>query len=157
MIIRCAQFPADHPPGGTESRVTALLLDEISTAPEGGLQLSMPAHPRLRAIFQGMLANPADRGTVESWARRAGLSERTLARVITAETGMSFGRWRQQLNLILALQWMASGATVQRVALDLGYGSVGSFITMFRKTLGTSPARYMAESAGSTVPRSGMR
>jgi AraC-like DNA-binding protein len=31
------------------------------------------------------------------------------------------------------------------VAADLGYGSVPSFVTMFRKVLGTAPARYMGE------------
>jgi AraC-like DNA-binding protein len=57
---------------------------------------------------------------------------------------MSFGRWRQQLNLILALQWLAKGTTIQAVAADLGYESAGSFVTMFRKALGASPGRYMA-------------
>ena len=149
LIIRCAQFPASYPPRGKESRVAALLLEEVCAAPVGGLHLPMPTHQRLRALFQDLLGNPADRSPVEALARRAGFSERTLARVIAAETGLSFGRWRQQLNLILALQWLATGATVQRVALDLGYGSVGSFITMFRKALGASPARYMAERTGS--------
>jgi AraC-like DNA-binding protein len=72
------------------------------------------------------------------------MSERSLARLIVAETGMSFGRWRQQLNIILALQWMAKSTSVQQVASDLGYESVGSFVTMFRKALGTSPGRYMS-------------
>jgi AraC-like DNA-binding protein len=31
------------------------------------------------------------------------------------------------------------------VAADLGYESVPSFVTMFRKVLGTAPARYMGE------------
>ncbi len=148
LIIRSAHFPANYTQGGRESHVTTLLLDEISTAPIGGLHLPMPSDPRLRAIFEGMTRNPSDRGTIESWARRVGFSKRTLARVIAAETGMSFGRWRQQLNIILALQWMAEGSTVQQAALDLGYESVGSFVTMFRKALGTSPARYMAERSG---------
>jgi AraC-like DNA-binding protein len=39
---------------------------------------------------------------------------------------------------------MARGTSVQQVAMDLGYGSASSFVTMFRKALGTSPARYMA-------------
>ncbi len=58
---------------------------------------------------------------------------------------MSFGRWRQQLGVILAVQWLAGGASIQQVAADLGFESVPSFVTMFRKTLGTSPGRYMAE------------
>jgi AraC-like DNA-binding protein len=58
---------------------------------------------------------------------------------------MSFGRWRQQLSVILAVRWLAGGTSIQRVAADLGYESVPSFVTMFRKALGTSPGRYMAE------------
>lgn len=65
---------------------------------------------------------------------------------------MSFGRWRQQLTIMLALQRMATGASIQSVALDLGYESAGSFVTMFRKALGTSPGRYMAERRGPALP-----
>lgn len=85
---------------------------------------------------------------METWASHAGLSERTLARILARETGMSFGRWRQQLTIMLALQRMATGASIQSVALDLGYESASSFVTMFRKGLGTSPGRYMAERRG---------
>lgn len=49
-----------------------------------------------------------------------------------------------QLNILLALRWMAEGKTVQQVAFDLGYESAGSFIAMFRKMLGSSPRRYMS-------------
>lgn len=58
---------------------------------------------------------------------------------------MSFGRWRQQLSVMLAVKWLAGGASIQQVAADLGYESVPSFVTMFRKALGTSPGRYMSE------------
>ena len=91
------------------------------------------------------MAAPSERGSLEGWAKRAGLSERTLVRLISRETGMSFGRWRQQLGVMLAVQWLAGGASTQQVAANLGYESVPSFVTMFRKTLGTSPGRYMAE------------
>jgi AraC-like DNA-binding protein len=112
------------------------------------LHLPMPADPQLRRLAEAMKAAPADRATLDVWARRAGLSERTLARRITEETGMSFGRWRQQLAVMLAVEWLAGGASIQQVAADLGYESVPSFVTMFRKTLGTSPGRYMAERYG---------
>ncbi len=145
LILRSAEFPMDRKESVAESRVTELLLCEIAAAATGDLHLPMPSDPRLRKIFQNVMANPAERGTIESRARRAGLSQRTLERLITAETGMSFGRWRQQLNILLALQWMANGASVQQAALDLGYESVGSFVTMFRKALGTTPGRYISE------------
>ncbi|MCA1454611.1 AraC family transcriptional regulator [Bradyrhizobium sp. BRP22] len=69
-------------------------------------------------------------------------------RMLVQQTGMTFGRWRQQLSIMLALQWLAGGATIQQVAIDLGYESAGSFVTMFRKALGTTPGRYMAERQG---------
>lgn len=112
----------------------------------------MPNDPRLRRIADAMIAAPADRGTIGLWAQRAGLSERTLARVIRRETGMSFGRWRQQLSILLAVKWLAGGASIQQVADDVGYESVPSFVTMFRKAMGTSPGRYMAERHAGTSP-----
>ncbi|WP_245427833.1 AraC family transcriptional regulator [Roseiarcus fermentans] len=145
LIVRSAQFPADQEVAAIESGVAALLLHEVSTAPLGNFHLPMPTDPRLRSIFQDMMTNPADRGTLETWAKRAGFSVRSLERVIAAETGMSFGRWRQQLSITLSVQWLAGGASVKQVAGDLGYENVSSFITMFRKALGVSPARFMAE------------
>ena len=79
------------------------------------------------------------------WAKRIAMSERTLARLIVTETGMTFGRWRQQLHIIIALQRLSSGHSVQTVSQDLGYESVSAFITMFKKALGKSPGRYLAE------------
>jgi AraC-like DNA-binding protein len=76
------------------------------------------------------------------------VSERTLTRLIQRETGMTFGRWRQQLHIVVALGKLSAGARVQRVAEDLGYESVSAFITMFRKAMGKSPARYFSETTG---------
>ena len=50
--------------------------------------------------------------------------------------------------VMLAVKWLAAGASIQQVAADLGYESVPSFVTMFRKTLGMAPGRYMAERFG---------
>ena len=74
---------------------------------------------------------------------------------------MSLWRWRHQLHVTLALQRMASGDSVQAVAMDLGYETASSFITMFKKTIGKPPGRYLAERrhgdearGTSNVPRS---
>jgi AraC-like DNA-binding protein len=104
----------------------------------------MPTDARLRRLVEMITAHPADGSTMKEWARRIGVGERTLNRLLVHETGMSFGRWRQQLHVILALQWLTRGASVQSVAIDLGYESASSFVTMFRKAFGTSPARYIS-------------
>jgi AraC-like DNA-binding protein len=145
LLVSSASLPTHYPEGGRETHLVTLLLDEVAMAPAGNLYLPMPKDRRLRKMVDRMMDHPDERGTMETWAGRAGLSVRTLARVLVSETGMSFGRWRQQLNLLLALQWLAGGSSVQQVAADLGYESAGSFVTMFRKALGTSPGRYMAE------------
>ncbi|WP_422927483.1 AraC family transcriptional regulator [Singulisphaera sp. PoT] len=145
LLLRCAEFPALYPTDGAESRLVTVLLDELAAAPVENLHLPMPTHNALRMVADGMTANPSDRATVHEWAARVGVSERTLSRLVLKETGMSFGRWRQQLHIILALQWLSQGASVQSVATDLGYENASSFVVMFRKALGTSPARYMTQ------------
>lgn len=147
LLIRSASLPTMYADSGIESHLVTLLLDEIAVAPIGNLHLPMPTDARLRRIVEMITAMPSDRGTIATWARRVGMSERTLARALTNQTGMSFGRWRQQLHLMLAVQWLGAGASVQQVADNLGYESASSFVSMFRKKLGSPPARYMAERA----------
>jgi AraC-like DNA-binding protein len=145
LLARAGHLPVLYEEGGANCRLVAVLLDELAMAEVEDLHLPMPADARLRRIVDAMMVAPGDRGTLDMWAKRAGLSERTLARLIQRETGMSFGRWRQQLGVMLAVKWLAAGASIQQAAADLGYESVPSFVTMFRKVLGTSPGRYMAE------------
>jgi AraC-like DNA-binding protein len=153
LLFRCAGLPVLYDESGVNARLVAVLLDEIAAAHVEDLHLPMPADARLRGILERMMAAPADRASLDLWARRAGMSGRTLGRRIMAETGMSFGRWRQQLAVVLAVRWLAGGASIQKVAADLGYESVPSFVTMFRKALGASPGRYMAQRHSSGRPK----
>jgi len=145
LLARAAHLPYFYEEHGANARLVAVLLDELAAAQVENLHLPMPSDPRLRKVVNEMMASPADRGTLKIWAQRAAMSERSLERLINRQTGMSFGRWRQQLGVVLAVKWLAGGASIQQVAADLGYESVPSFVTMFRKARGTSPGRYMAE------------
>jgi len=55
---------------------------------------------------------------------------------------MTLGKWRQQLRLMQAMRLLAEGAKVTHAALEAGYGTPSAFISMFRKSLGTTPARF---------------
>jgi AraC-like DNA-binding protein len=145
LLARAARMPMLYPHGGLEEHLVTLLLDEVAAAPIGELHLPLPADSRLRQIVSDMLAEPAAGGTLASWAKRAGMSERTFARRLSRETGMSFSRWRQRINVMLALQWLADGQSIQQVSAALGYESASSFVTQFRKVLGVPPGRYMTE------------
>ncbi|RZN31708.1 helix-turn-helix transcriptional regulator [Bradyrhizobium sp. Leo121] len=145
LMIRAAQLPFHYEESGANSRMVSCLLDEIGAAKAEDLHLPMPASQGLRRILNLMMAKPAEHWTLDLLASEVGASPRTFERLIRRETGMGFARWKRQLSVVLAVKWMASGATIQRVAADLGYESTPSFVTMFKKTVGTSPGRYMAE------------
>ncbi|PBC02177.1 helix-turn-helix transcriptional regulator [Mesorhizobium sp. WSM3860] len=124
-----------------------VLLAELPRMPVQQLHLPISSEPRLRRIAEALAENPADRSTLAEWANRAALSESSLARLVVKETGLTFGRWRQQLHLIVALGGLSAGASVQQVSGDLGYESVSAFITMFKKALGKPPAKYLSDIA----------
>ncbi len=148
LLLQAAEFPKLYDVEGADGRIAKVLLDQLAVAPVEKLNFPMPREPKLRKIAAAMMADPSDRATTAEWGRRVGAAERTLTRILQRETGMSFGRWRQQLHIIIALKRLAEGASVQAVALDLGYEGASAFITMFRKALGKSPARYLAERRG---------
>jgi len=145
LILHLATPPGDDVPDGEIGRLHAVVLDQLVRMHAEPMHLPVSDEPRLRRLVAELMADPADRSTATQWASRLAMSERTFGRLVRRETGMSFGRWRQRLQLIVALQWLSSGQSVQQVAVDLGYDSVGSFIAMFKKAMGKPPARYLAE------------
>lgn len=144
LVDRLTNADVDYAAESHVGRLTRVTLDELATMPQQKLSLPVSAHPKIRAMADALVSHPEDRSTFKVWAKRLALSERSLARLMLRETGLTFGRWRQQLHLIIALRELASGVSVQNVAANLGYESVNAFITMFRKTMGSTPAHYFA-------------
>lgn len=143
MIQHLASLPTSYEVGGPTDRLAHVLLDQLCAMPTEEMALPMPEEARLRQIARAMMLDPSDRRTQKNWAFELGMSERTLNRLCTSQTGLSFGRWRRQLHMIVALRELSGGATVQQVAYDLGYESPPAFITMFKKAFGKPPATYM--------------
>jgi AraC-like DNA-binding protein len=127
--------------------LTRVLLRELPHMAVQRLHLPLSPEPRLQRIAARLAEDPSDRSTLAEWADRVALSESSLARLVVKETGLTFGRWRQQLHLVVAIRELASGASVQQVSADLGYESVTAFITMFKKALGKPPAKYLSSVA----------
>ncbi|MBN2990185.1 helix-turn-helix transcriptional regulator [Pseudomonas cedrina subsp. fulgida] len=145
LIMKVAGFPEFYAQGGREDRLIATLLDELVAAPVEDLHLPMPRDLRLRRLVEMMLDDPTDKTAKADWATRIGMSERSMSRLLLHEIGMSFGRWRRQMHVILALQRLTKGESVQTVALELGYENASGFVTMFRKAVGKPPARYLSD------------
>lgn len=129
-------------------RLIQVLFDELPRQPQMQLQLPVSAHSKIRQMVDTMEQAPAQWQTLAQWAQEFAMSERNLARLVVRETGLSFRRWRHQLQLILALRLLIRGESVQNVAHALGYDSTTAFITMFKKGLGQTPGRYLAALGG---------
>lgn len=124
------------------ARLADLLLEQMEQTSSEQLYLPLSASSQLHVIARQLAQVPGNRSTMAEWASQVAMSERSLARLVKRETGLTFWQWRKRWQIIGALQSLAEGASVQRAAEAFGYESVSSFISMFRKTLGASPGRY---------------
>lgn len=147
LILELSSLPLLYELEGADMRLVDTTLDRLAAAnkPFKSLHLPMPSDRRLRDIADKLMSEPADHATIHDWSRRIGMSERTLVRLVKRETGLGFGQWRKQFHIMFALERLSRGEPVQTVAFELGYESASAFITMFRKSLGKPPARFLVE------------
>ena len=150
LIRRVVSYPETYPEDGAEARLLAVLGDELSELEVAPLELPLPKDRRALAVAEQLIISPGAGLELGEWAKRVGASERTLARLFKLETGLTFGRWRQQRRLIAALEMLAGGSSVTTVAFDLGYQTPSAFVAMFRRALGVSPTRYLKEASDPT-------
>ncbi|MBC8037875.1 MAG: helix-turn-helix transcriptional regulator [Rhizobiales bacterium] len=143
LVLEIVRLSAGGAWGKREESIASLIGEEVVQASRNpsAVHLPMPKDSRVQPIVRALLADPADARSREDWAGLVGASGRTIDRVFAAQCGMSFRAWRRQAILLEALRRLADGQSVSTVAFDLGYDSVSSFIAMFKKSLGVTPAR----------------
>jgi AraC-like DNA-binding protein len=124
-----------------QRHLIALILDQLETIQTVPLQLPNPFDPRAVRVAAVLLADPGDQRTLAEICKAIGAGRRTIERRFRDETGMTFGKWRQQLRLMQAMRLLAEGAKVTHAAMEAGYSTPSAFISMFRKAWGTTPAR----------------
>lgn len=126
------------------ARLAQVLFDQLIDMPVQALDFVLSNNEMIKTMSKQLINNPNDRKTLPLWAKQFALTERTLARLIKKETGMTFGKWRTQFHIITALKALSDKQSVQQVSELLGYESVSAFITMFKKVMGKSPMKYMS-------------
>ncbi|WP_245592637.1 helix-turn-helix transcriptional regulator [Actinomadura rifamycini] len=135
---------------GARLRAEAVVLDLLRPLPATPIDVPVPSNERVRAVADALLADPADRRSLDAHARAVGVSRRTLTRLFMQDTGMSFDRWRTHVRLRAALPILAEGHPVSHAAHLVGYATPSAFLAAFRRTVGTSPKRYLNTG---TVPK----
>ncbi|PRA79389.1 AraC family transcriptional regulator [Microbacterium sp. MYb66] len=130
------------------ARAEAFALDLLADSRETEVGLPTPGSGWLREVTDALIADPADRRTVDVWAAQSAVSVRTFSRQFAAETGMTFSHWRAELRLQLAMSMLANGTEVGRTARAVGFESLAAFSAAFRRRSGVSP-RVFARTHGS--------
>jgi AraC-like DNA-binding protein len=148
LILEMDVRPDDHPeqPRGEdlqrERRIAALVLDELRRAKPVRLGVALPGDKRLRSLCEAVLDDPVRHATLDDWARDAGASPRTVARLFRQELGTTFVQWRHQVLLAKALAMAARKLPMGTIASELGYASPSAFTAMVRRSVGAPPSEF---------------
>lgn len=121
----------------------ALLFELLTPLSTHDIQVSVPADPRVRAIAERLLADPADQRELTAWADHVHTGVRTLSRLFRAETGLTFAAWRTQVRIRAAIHLLAAGTSVSATARAVGYRRPSAFISTFRRVTGQTPGTYL--------------
>jgi AraC-like DNA-binding protein/quercetin dioxygenase-like cupin family protein len=115
LIRSAAQVQQPYTPNSRDGRLMRLILDELHALPVLPLHLPMPTDLRVLQICQALEAQPDDASTLADWALHLGVDVKTVQRLFAAQTGLTFGRWRQQARLLRALALPARDALILEV------------------------------------------
>lgn len=121
-----------------------LVMLELHQAEDPATFIPLPQEPRCRRAADIVLADPTRDYEIEALARTVGTSVRTLSRLFSAETQLSFKSWCQRARIAAAIERLSTGAnvSVKQVASDLGYASVPAFSHAFRQVTGKTPTEF---------------
>jgi AraC-like DNA-binding protein len=142
LILRACGFSKLMKKVSQQRHLIEIILDQLSAIQTVPFQLPNVSDPRAYRIMQVLHDDPSDSRPLSELCKLGGASKRTIERLFQEDAGMTFGKWRQQLRLMRAMQLLAEGSKVTHAALEAGYSTPSAFISMFRKTLGTTPASY---------------
>lgn len=147
LIRAFSLLPVEYEEDGSEGRLAAVLLDQLASAPRVASMLPLPADSRLLVITNQLQQQPDDMTSLADWATQLGVSEKTLSRLFSQQTGLTFRLWRQRLRLFNALPLLEQQLAVTDVALDCGYESVSAFISAFSQQFGCTPGEFFKQQA----------
>jgi AraC-like DNA-binding protein/quercetin dioxygenase-like cupin family protein len=142
LVLHACEFASLKMRVPWQKHLIDMILDQLKAIQMVPLQLPHLTDPRAIRVAGLLLTNPGNMRALTQLCKSTGASKRTLERIFQKEVGITLGKWRQQLRLMHAVRLLAEGAKVTHAALDAGYNSPSAFISMFRKTLGTTPALY---------------
>ncbi|NYT39079.1 AraC family transcriptional regulator [Allopusillimonas soli] len=123
--------------------LSELLLEELNTPPALPFHLPWPQDAQIQNVCHQLMGDPSHQATAGDWASTLAIGEKTFHRRFVKSTGMTFGKWRQQLRLMSSLTQLMQGAPITQVALNSGYDSHSAYTTAFKKQFGHAPSEFI--------------
>jgi AraC-like DNA-binding protein len=141
-----ALFDGRDDPDRTDLLIRLAML-ELHQAEDPTTFIPLPHEPRCRRAADIVLADPTETYDIADLARGVGTSARTLSRLFSAETQLSFKSWRQRARIAAAIERLSMhpGLSVKQLAADLGYASFPAFSHAFRQVTGKTPTEFAEE------------
>jgi len=130
-----------------QERITLLirlLMLELHQAEDSATFIPLPQEPRCRRAADIVLGDPTAMYEIETLAQKVGTSARTLSRLFSSETQLSFKSWCQRARIASAIERLSMDAniSVKQLAADLGYASMPAFSHAFRQVTGKTPTQF---------------
>jgi AraC-like DNA-binding protein len=140
-----ALFDGRNDPARTELLIRLAML-ELHHAEDSATFVPLPQEPRCRRAAEIVLSDPTRQHDTETLAREVGTSARTLSRLFSSETQLSFKSWCQRARIAAAIEKLSTEANVpvKQLAADMGYASIPAFSHAFRQVTGKSPTEFAA-------------
>jgi transcriptional regulator GlxA family with amidase domain len=118
-------------PGGQSQFSAALAREARSDGP-------------IRVLQAWVLGHLKEDLRVERLARRCAMSPRNFARVFTDEVGTTPARYVEELRLEAAKRSLENaGDSIERIAVDCGFGNAVNLRRVFQRHLGIGPREYV--------------
>jgi AraC-like DNA-binding protein len=138
-----ALFDSRNTEERTELLVRLVML-ELHQAEDPATFVPLPHEPRCRRAAMIVLDDPTGLHDIDTLAREVGTSARTLSRLFSTETQLSFKSWCQRARIAAAIQRLSTdaGVSVKQLATQLGYASVPAFSAAFRQVTGRTPTEF---------------
>ncbi|MED7788748.1 helix-turn-helix transcriptional regulator [Francisella sp. 19X1-34] len=124
-------------------KLGSVLVDQLSNMLPTSYNFSLPTEDLLREVALEWFKKPTKYKYISDMAYRCSVSDKTLSRKIKKNIGMSFSDWKKQLHIVVSLQKLYEGYSVDWVSDYLGYESTSTFVTFFKRIFKCSPKRYV--------------
>ncbi|GLQ94445.1 AraC family transcriptional regulator [Dyella acidisoli] len=107
----------------------------------GGMLAGL-SHPKLRNALVAMHEKPEQDWSLESLARRAGMSRSIFASTFRLSVGCTPGAYLQSWRIGLAQQALRQGRPLKMIAVEVGYGSEAALSRAFKHQCGMTPRAW---------------